>query len=182
MRAGGSDPAWAVPAPMSRAELVAASDLVALVRVLSVTCIGIVHHAGQELRIYSAELGVLKVNKGPVGRYDIVSVRWEETPSDVLGPWYVPYYPGGKAWTHLVWHDGIYDTTWWNGAEWLRRGQLGLPQGVMETVNGAHMVRWTFFAVRRLRSLIYDVFGSPPARCISEMTVERMVPIDRNAP
>ncbi len=37
----GASPALALPAPMSDADLLAKSDLVALVRVLSVTCLSV---------------------------------------------------------------------------------------------------------------------------------------------
>lgn len=50
-------PAWAIPAPMSPHDLMAASDLVALVRVLAVTCVGVFKdgHTGENLPSYQAE-------------------------------------------------------------------------------------------------------------------------------
>jgi hypothetical protein len=150
--------AWALPPPMSPAELFAASDLVALVRVLSVTCVAIIH-GREDLRRYTAELGVLKPRKGELRRYDIVEVQWEEIPRDVLGPWSVAYHPGGKGWTHLVWQDGICGTTWWNAADdWSRRGARKLPQQVMETKRASLPTRAPFRIVSGWRMLKRAVF------------------------
>jgi hypothetical protein len=134
--------AYALPAPMSPGALFAASDLVALVRVLSVTCMAISHHQwwnddqqeSEDLRHYTAELGLLAVRKGKRRACDVVKVRWDETPKYALGPWYVPYYPGGEGWTYLKSRDGVYETTWWNATDgWRRIGDRRLPQNVMET-------------------------------------------------
>jgi hypothetical protein len=113
-----SGPAWALPRPMSAKELLAASDLVALVRVLAVTCVAIVRdgHTGEKLPRYRAQLEVLAVKKGTVREGEAVAVVWTEIPKKVLGPWAVRYYPGEEVWTHLQ-HDrdtGDYRTTWWN--------------------------------------------------------------------
>jgi hypothetical protein len=110
-------PAWAVPAPMSPAELLAASDLVALVRVLAVTCTALWQdgRTGQMLPEYRAELGLLEVKKGTVRKGETVSVTCE-IPRGLLGPWVVRYYPGEEVWTHLK-HDDQgpgFVTTWWN--------------------------------------------------------------------
>jgi hypothetical protein len=146
--------AWAVPAPMSPQELMAASDLVALVRVLSVTCVAIIHHGREELCRYSAELGVLRVRKGPCRRYDTVSLEWEEVPGDVVGPWYVAYYAGGKGWTHLKGQEGLYETTWWNATDdWHRRGNPRLPQDLMETRRVLFLFRLPFLVVKGWRAL-----------------------------
>jgi hypothetical protein len=145
--------AYAVPAPMSAEDLLAASDLVTLVRVLSVTCVAIVHRESEDLRRYTAELGLLRVRKGEHRRYDVVEVEWEETPKGVLGPWYVPYYPGGLGWTHLVRGNGTYHTTWWNAADWRRFGNRGLPQRVMKTKRAPLLVRGLFRIPRALYRL-----------------------------
>lgn len=107
----------AIPAPMSEEELVEKSDVVALVRVLSVACTSITkdEQTGEELPGYLATLQVLEVKKGDVKPGDEVMVTWREIPQGVLGPWVVRYYPGEEVWTHLTKRSGVsYATTWWN--------------------------------------------------------------------
>ena len=110
--------AVAIPAPMSDAELVEKSDLVALVRVLSVACTSLTKDetTGEELPGYLATLQVLEVKKGDVKPGDEVLVTWREIPQGVLGAWVVRYYPGEEVWTHLAKRSGgvTYATTWWN--------------------------------------------------------------------
>jgi len=71
--------AFALPAPMSEAELEAESDVVALVRVMSVTCTSITKNkaTGQALHGYLAKLRVLEVKKGEVRRAVVVRTRKE---------------------------------------------------------------------------------------------------------
>jgi len=94
-------PAWAVPAPMSPADLLAASDLVALIRVLSVTCLEVWRHGGtgEELASFEARLGVLRVTKGQARRYRTVRLTWEEVSSQTLGNWCVRYSTK-RAWRY----------------------------------------------------------------------------------
>lgn len=110
--------AFALPAPMSEAELEAESDVVALVRVMSVTCTSITKDkaTGQALHGYLAKLRVLEVKKGEVRQGGEVLVTFREVPKNTLGPWTVHYYPGEEVWTHLVKREGgvTYASTWWN--------------------------------------------------------------------
>jgi len=103
---------------MSPQELMAASDLVALVRVLAVTCVGVFKndHTGENLPSYQAELRIVQVKKGPVHEGDTVVVGWRDIPRGLLGPWVVRYYPGEEVWTHLKRdrQGSGYSTTWWN--------------------------------------------------------------------
>jgi len=66
----------ALPAPMDNAELMEKSDLVALVRVLSVGCTSVTRdeQSGEELPGYLATLQVLEVKKGDVKAGDEVLV------------------------------------------------------------------------------------------------------------
>lgn len=111
-------PALALPAPMSDAELEEKSDLVALVRVLSVTCTSITkdEKTGEDLPGYLAALQVLEVKKGDVKPGSEVLVTFRAVPKGALGPWTVFYYPGEEVWTHLIKSSvGVgYSTTWWN--------------------------------------------------------------------
>jgi len=111
-------PALALPAPMSDDELTEKSDLVALVRVLSVTCTSAAKDpkTGQILPGYLAKLQVLDVKKGDAKRGDDVLVTWRTVPKGALGPWAVAYYPGEEVWTHLTKRSGgvTYASTWWN--------------------------------------------------------------------
>jgi len=114
-------PAAARPAPMSDAELLSKSDLVALVRVLSVTCISVSkdERTGEALPSYSANVELIEVIKGDAAKGNDVNIVFHEVPKGLLGPWSVFYYPGEMVWTHLVKQGDDYTTTWWNG-----RGEL----------------------------------------------------------
>ncbi len=111
-------PARALPAPMSEQELMEKSDLVALVRVLSVTCTSVTKDAatGEDLPGYLAKLQVLDVKKGEAKKGDEVHVTWRAVPKSILGPWTVYYYPGEEVVTHLAKRSGgaSYASTWWN--------------------------------------------------------------------
>ena len=110
-------PALAVPAPMSDADLLAKSDLVALVKVISVTCLSVSKdgRTGEPLRNYSANVELIEVIKGDEPKGTDVNVTFHDLPKQIVGPWSVFYYPGEMVWTHLVKDGDAYTTTWWNG-------------------------------------------------------------------
>jgi hypothetical protein len=110
-------PAAALPAPMSDSELLLKSDLVALVRIKSVTCVSVSkdEQSGETLPSYSASAELMEVIKGEDVKGDTVNISFHAIPTGLLGPWTVYYYPGEMVWTHLVGKDGEYTTTWWNG-------------------------------------------------------------------
>jgi hypothetical protein len=111
-------PAMALPAPMSDQELMDKSDVVAVVRVLSVSCLAVTKDdkTGQELPTYLAKLRVMDVKKGDTQKGDELLVTWRAVPKDVVGPWTVNYYPGEVVLTHLTKKSGgvSYGSTWWN--------------------------------------------------------------------
>ena len=111
-------PALALPAPMTEAELMEKSDVVALMRVLSVTCTSITkdEQTGEDLPGYLATLKVIEVKKGDVKAGDEVLVTWRAVPKSIMGPWTVYYYPGEEMVTHLTKRSGgvSYASTWWN--------------------------------------------------------------------
>jgi hypothetical protein len=111
-------PALALPAPMSDQELMDKSDLVAVVRVVSVSCTTVTkdEKTGEELPAYLAKVRLLDVKKGDVQKGDEVLVTWRAIPKDILGPWAVYYYPGEVVLTHLTKRTGgvSYGSTWWN--------------------------------------------------------------------
>ena len=111
-------PALALPAPMSEQELMDKSDLVALVRVLAVTCTSVTQdpNTGEDLLGYLAQLKVLEVKKGDAKPGEEVLVTWRAIPKDTNGPWTVYYYPGEEMVTHLTKRSGgaSYASTWWN--------------------------------------------------------------------
>jgi hypothetical protein len=102
---------------MSESELLQKSDLVALVRIKSVTCTGVTKddRTGEDLPSYSASAELMEVIKGEDVKGDTVNISFHAIPTGLLGPWTVYYYPGEMVWTHLVGKDGEYTTTWWNG-------------------------------------------------------------------
>ena len=114
-------PALSLPAPMSDDELLADSDLVGLIRVLSVTCTGVDkdERTGEALPSYKANAELMEVVKGDVAKGDDVTIIFHVVPTGLLGPWTVYYYPGEMVFTHLVRDGDAYTTTWWNG-----RGEL----------------------------------------------------------
>jgi hypothetical protein len=136
---------------MSPEELFSASDIVALVRVLSVTCVAISQR--ERLRCCSARLGLLKIEKGNFHKFDTVEVWWEETPPLALGPWYVSYRPGEKVWTHLKWRRQTLETTWWNATKQVQPPQRNLPSKVMETVKASLWTRLPFEIASGLRHM-----------------------------
>ena len=112
--AGGAS---ALPAPMSDSELLSRSDLVGLIRVLSVTCTEVSkdERTGEELPSYSAKAELMYVTKGDEMPGHDVTLTFDAIPTGMLGPWTVYYYPGEMVWTHLTGKGGGYTTTWWNG-------------------------------------------------------------------
>jgi hypothetical protein len=113
-----ASPALALPAPMSEQELMDKSDLVATIRVLSVSCTAVTkdEKSGQELPAYLARVRLVDVKKGEAKKGDEILVTWRAIPKDVVGPWTVNYYPGEVVPTHLVKKSGgvSYGSTWWN--------------------------------------------------------------------
>lgn len=134
-----AQPALAVPAPMSDAELLEKSDVVALVRVLSVTCTSITkdERTGQDLPGYLAKLEVIEVKKGDVKPGEVVLATWRALPEGLIGGWAVAYYPGEEVWTHLTKRSGgvTYATTWWNakGTPIKAPETTDLPPGIGQT-------------------------------------------------
>src|SRR5262245_39827201 len=117
--AGGiATAALAVPVPLSEQELTDKSDLVALVRVLSVTCTTVTkdEQTGEDLPSYLAKLEVKEVKKGDVKPGESVLVTWRAVPKSIVGPWAVYYYPGEVVWTHLTKRSNgaTYASTWLN--------------------------------------------------------------------
>lgn len=114
-------PVLALPAPLSEEALTEKSDIVALVRVMSVTCTTITKDktTGEQLPGYLAKLRVLEVKKGDVRPGGEVLVTFRAVPKGALGPWTVYYYPGEEVWTHLLKRSGgvTYASTWWNTKE-----------------------------------------------------------------
>jgi hypothetical protein len=136
-------PARALPAPMSDSELLLKSDLVALVRILSVTCTSVVKDetTGEELPHYRAKAELIEVIKGDEAKGGEVNISFNALPAGVLGPWTVYYYPGEMVWTHLVGKNGDYTTTWWNGrGDVIEKAAVtDLPTKPGETVEGTRV-------------------------------------------
>jgi hypothetical protein len=109
--------ALGLPAPMSKTDLLLKSDLVALVRIWSVTCDSVSEdpQTGEMLPNWSADAQLIEVIKGNEAKGDTVTIAFHAIPKGAPASWSVRYYPGEMVWTHLVGKDGRYTTTWWNG-------------------------------------------------------------------
>ena len=103
---------------MSEQELMEKSDIVAVVRVLSVSCIAITKddQTGRGSAGLSRRVRLMEVKKGDAKQGDEILVTWRAIPKDVVGPWTVYYYPGEVVLTHLTKKSGgaTYGSTWWN--------------------------------------------------------------------
>jgi hypothetical protein len=132
--------AVALPAPMSEQELMEKSDLVAVVRVLSVSCTAVTpdKETGENLPSYMAQLRLIDVKKGDAKKGDVVLVTWRAVPTKIVGPWTVNYYPGEEVLTHLVKKSGgvSYGSTWWNakGDDITKPDSVELPKQPGQTV------------------------------------------------
>jgi hypothetical protein len=135
----GSLPALALPAPMSEQELMDKSDLVAVVRVLSVSCTAITKddQTGEELPSYLARVRVLEAKKGDAKQGDELLITWRAIPKGIVGPWAVAYYPGEVVLTHLTKKSGgaTFGSTWWNakGDDIKAPASTELPSSIGET-------------------------------------------------
>jgi hypothetical protein len=124
-------PAAALPAPMTQQQLDEQSDLVALIEIQSVTCIGALpdFQTKQVLLSYEAKAKLLKVKKGDKKPGDVIAIDFNQLPKGLLGPWTVYYYPGEAVWTHLTRAQPreAYISTWWNA-----RGELVHPATIRQ--------------------------------------------------
>jgi hypothetical protein len=131
--------ALALPAPMSAEELTEKSDVVAVVRVLSVSCTAITkdEQTGEELPSYLARVRVLEAKKGDAKQGDEILITWRAIPKGIVGPWTVNYYPGEVVLTHLTKKSGgaTYGSTWWNakGDDIKAPASTELPTSIGET-------------------------------------------------
>ena len=83
-----ANPAAAIPAPMSPEELVEASDVVALVRVVAVTCISVAtsERTGEKLPSYRAELEIVEISKGELQPGGTIEVAFQAIEAGLVGP------------------------------------------------------------------------------------------------
>jgi hypothetical protein len=131
--------ALALPAPMSEAELLEKSDVVAVIRVLSVSSTAVTKddQTGEELPSYLARARLLEVKKGDVKQGDEILITWRAIPKGIVGPWTVNYYPGEVVLTHLTKKSGgaTYGSTWWNakGDDIKAPASTELPTSIGET-------------------------------------------------
>jgi hypothetical protein len=112
-------PAFAVLEPLSEPELTDKSDVVALVRVLSVTCTSVYPdpQTGDDLCTYLAKLQVLEAKKGEAKKGNEMILTWRAYPKGALDLYAINYYPGEEVWTHLKKRSGgvSYETVAPNG-------------------------------------------------------------------
>ncbi len=108
----------AIPPPMSAADLVKKSDVIATVRVLGVACTRteMLQRTGEALPVWQAWVQIVEVDKGSCKKGDTLLIEWKDISRKLLGPWKVDYFPGEVVQTHLHWNpeQRVYTTTWWN--------------------------------------------------------------------
>jgi hypothetical protein len=131
--------ALALPAPMSEGELLEKSDVVAVIRVLSVSSTAVTKddQTGEVLPSYLARARLLEVKKGDVKQGDEILITWRAIPKGIVGPWTVNYYPGEVVLTHLIKKTGgaTFGSTWWNakGDDIKAPASTELPTSIGET-------------------------------------------------
>ena len=103
--AGATGPVRALPPPLSAEELQKRSDVVAVVRVLAVTCTAQAPDAEtkQPLRTFQAWLQVVRVDKGNAKPDETITLEWRETPKGGFADGATPFFPGEEVKTYLKW-------------------------------------------------------------------------------
>ena len=122
--------AFAIPAPMSPAELMAKSDIVVDAEVTTVVCVGApVTTAQKTATSYRATLTTVKTYKGTApGQFHIEFTVEKWTGMQPIGGWKEPKHlvgEAGKYHLQLKKPPDVYGLTWWNAQSKTSNGQAG---------------------------------------------------------
>ena len=122
--------AFAIPAPMSPAELMANSDIVVDAEVSVVSCLGApVTTAQKTITSYRATLTTIKTYKGTApGQFHIEFTIEKWTGMQPIGGWKEPTHLVGEAGKYhlkLKKSPDTYGLTWWNAQSKTSNGQAG---------------------------------------------------------
>jgi len=115
----------ALPAPLSKEQLLKESKVIARVKVIGVTKIGYVNNAIK----YQAWLKIIKPIKGDVIVNDTIIATWYKFDKKLIGSWAIDYYPDEELITYLIWdHDEkSYKNISWNSVDKIQSSGKKLP-------------------------------------------------------
>ena len=115
----------ALPAPLSKEQLLKESNVIARVKVIGVTKIGYVKNAIK----YQAWLKILKSIKGDIISNDTIIVTWHRFDKKLIGSWAIDYYPDEELITYLIWDrdEKSYKNISWNSADKIQSSSKKLP-------------------------------------------------------
>jgi hypothetical protein len=122
----------ALPAPLSKEQLLKQSDIIAKVKVIGVTKIGDVKNAIK----YQAWLKILKPIKGYVIVNDTIIVTWHKFDKKLIGSWAIDYYPDEELITYLIWDrdEKSYKNISWNSVDKIQSSGKKLPKNDGEII------------------------------------------------
>lgn len=115
----------ALPAPLSKEQLLKQSDIIAKVKVVGVAKIGCVNNAIK----YQAWLKILKPIKGDVIVNDTIILTWHRFDKKLIGSWAIDYYPDEELITYLIWDrdEKSYKNISWNSGDKIQSSDKKLP-------------------------------------------------------
>ena len=115
----------ALPAPLSKEQLLRESTVIARVKVIGVAKVGYVKNAIK----YQAWLKIIKPIKGEVIVNDTIIVTWHRFDKKLIGSWVIDYYPDEELITYLIWDrdEKSYKNISWNSADKIQSSDKKLP-------------------------------------------------------
>ena len=115
----------ALPAPLSKEQLLRESTVIARVKVIGVAKVGYVKNAIK----YQAWLKIIKPIKGEVIVNDTIIVTWHRFDKKLIGSWAIDYYPDEELITYLIWDrdEKSYKNISWNSVDKIQSSDKKLP-------------------------------------------------------
>ena len=115
----------ALPAPLSKEQLLRESTVIARVKVIGVAKVSYVKNAIK----YQAWLKIIKPIKGEVIVNDTIIVTWHRFDKKLIGSWAIDYYPEEELITYLIWDrdEKSYKNISWNSADKIQSSDKKLP-------------------------------------------------------
>ena len=115
----------ALPAPLSKEQLLRESTVIARVKVIGVAKVGYVKNAIK----YQAWLKIINPIKGEVIVNDTIIVTWHRFDKKLIGSWAIDYYPDEELITYLIWDrdEKSYKNISWNSVDKIQSSGEKLP-------------------------------------------------------